>query len=111
MFSKLGKEPLCNGRPERAPHIKHFCFPLCWRCLFIVIGAFIGGIAIPKFHLHPIAMFFGGIALCIPCLIDGLVQRFTNYISSNLKRGITGFLAGLGFSAFAYGILALLKMI
>ena len=28
---------MCNGIAERAPHILGFCFPLCYRCTFIVI--------------------------------------------------------------------------
>ena len=111
MFSKLGKEPLCNGHAERAPHIKEFCFPLCWRCLSIVIGASVGGIIIPNCFFHPTAMLFAGVALCVPCLIDGLVQRATDYESTNRKRCITGLLAGIGFSIFAYGLIGFVQNI
>lgn len=27
---KVGKEPLCNGKAERAPYIFGKCFILCW---------------------------------------------------------------------------------
>jgi len=34
--------------------------------------------------------------LIIPCLIDGLLQASTDYVSSNPKRIVFGFLAGVG---------------
>ena len=36
-LSQFGSIPMCNGIAERAPHILGFCFPLCYRCTFIVI--------------------------------------------------------------------------
>ena len=36
--NEFGKAPLCNGRPERAPHLGTFVFPLCWRCTGVFVG-------------------------------------------------------------------------
>lgn len=92
-----GKYPICNKRPERAPHIAGFCFPLCWRCLSIAFGIIISTILIclikiEKDMIHILTLCI----LCIPCLIDGLLQYKTTYLSSNFKRCVTGLLAGFG---------------
>ena len=94
-FSNIGKRPICNGHPERAPHIGTFCFPLCWRCSSfslscLIITPFLNYIACS------LPVFFLSTLLCIPCLIDGVLQKCTDYQSSNKKRIITGGLAGIG---------------
>ncbi len=33
----------------------------------------------------------------LPLILDGTIQLFTNYESTNVKRLITGFLFGIGF--------------
>lgn len=97
VFQRIGKEPLCNGRPERAPHIGSFCFPLCWRCTAISLGA----IAMGFFNLsycfyHPLVGTIVALGLAMPCLADGLLQKYAKKESTNIRRILTGLLAGIG---------------
>lgn len=100
---KWGKVPLCNEKPERAPHIGKFCFPLCWRCLMIIIGLLTGSaiciFAYPGFLLCLLASI-----LVVPCLIDGLIQAKTDYVSTNVKRITFGYMAGIGMFLSLYAI-------
>ena len=98
---KWGKVPLCNEKAERAPHIGRFCFPLCWRCTMIMVGLIIGAFVCrcisPGIQTGLIFSI-----LIIPCLIDGLRQRYTSYVSTNLKRILFGFMAGVGMFVFTF---------
>lgn len=42
--------------------------------------------------------------LIIPCLIDGLRQRYTSYVSTNPKRILFGFMAGVGMFVFSFSL-------
>lgn len=110
ILSKIGKVPLCNGKPERAPHLGSFCFPLCWRCTSIIIGiALLNWIELSFFYSHITMGMLLSFMLLIPCIIDGLKQNFQNYESTNKRRIITGILAGCGFNVFCatlYGLLS-----
>lgn len=93
-FSQIGQIPLCNGIAERAPHIMGYCFPLCYRCTFIVIFFIITlwflyrkGIELPIWLL----------VFCLfPMIIDGGLQTFLGIMSDNLRRAMTGSLFGFG---------------
>jgi len=95
----IGKKPLCNKNPERAPWIFNFCFPLCWRCTSIVIGDVIGN-TIQLYLFRGKNYFIPGALLCIPCLVDYYLQSKDKYESTNLRRILTGFAAGIGISIF-----------
>lgn len=96
---KFGRTPFCNGRPERAPHIGTFCFPLCWRCTGIGIGVFVLSFCeLPVFYLHSADGMMLAMLLLTPCFLDGLSQTITDYESTNKKRFISGILAGIGFN-------------
>ena len=101
----FGKKPLCNGKPETAPHIGSFCFPLCWRCTALIISAVFATIIIYIFELFPTAnlrIIVVSIALVLPCLCDGMFSYFSDYKSNNYKRVITGLFAGPGLRILAY---------
>ena len=93
-----GKRPLCNGIPERAPHIGEFCFPICWRCLGISLGviilyvAYSLGLVDGNESIYIRLAILAGVA---PCLVDYLLQRWTRYTSNNPKRFIFGILSGM----------------
>ena len=92
----IGKVPLCNKKKERAPHIGSFCFFLCWRCTGVTIG---GVTAIILFHNEIFPRNTATLIICflgiVPAFVDGTVQKYTNYLSTNPKRLITGLLLGL----------------
>ena len=106
LLAKLGKEPLCNGRPDRAPHIGNFCFPLCWRCFSFLVGAIFASAIKTWVYWNNTVMVMIYILLAIPCLLDGGIQYLTEkYESTNMRRSIFGFMAGVGARMIAYSVI------
>lgn len=102
IVSIFGKEPLCNGRSERAPHLGSFCFPLCWRCTSILIGiALLNWVDLSWFFSHLIIGILLSLGLIVPCVVDGLRQYYQKCESTNERRIVTGILAGCGFNVSA----------
>lgn len=101
ILSKIGKEPLCNGRKERAPNINGFCFILCWRCTSLISSIIIcyiisyiitgNGYISMDFEERII----GGIML-IPTIVDGILQYKFEIESTNARRIILGIISGIG---------------
>ncbi|MDE6655387.1 MAG: DUF2085 domain-containing protein [Anaeroplasmataceae bacterium] len=102
-FIYFGKKPLCNLKEERAMHFGSFVFVLCYRCTFLIIGAFVSFFTmyIKKARILLFYILFSGL-LIVPCLLDGVLQLTTEYESTNLLRAMTGFCAGFGFGYFLY---------
>lgn len=93
-FSYLGKVPLCNKKPERAPKILGFCFLLCWRCLGLLVGGVIGSFMYMKeiinYKNNALFIFLlGG-----PFIIDISMQILRKQ-STNERRFLTGILLGI----------------
>lgn len=106
-FTYFGHIPFCNKRPERAFSINGFVFPLCCRCLCFFVGVYITVLSWLVFEKSfSKRLCVVAVLLILPCLIDGIVQTFTAYESTNLKRSIFGFLCGVGAGSIAYGILS-----
>lgn len=83
----------CHQMPERSFFIKGFQFPICARCTGIIIGELIAvllSIAYRKYSIFVLTMLF-------PMTIDGMVQFFTPYTSTNIRRLLTGILFGFSF--------------
>ncbi|RMD02317.1 DUF2085 domain-containing protein [Clostridium autoethanogenum] len=97
--NNLGKVPLCNGRPERAPYIFGRCFFLCWRCTMVMVFSIISTIAMQYIDVS-LAMSgtfrIIGVILMIPMIFDGSIQYFLKKDSTNVRRAITGSLFGIG---------------
>ena len=81
----------CHQMPERSFFIGDYQLPLCARCTGIVIGHVLG-IVVSFFHRLPFLCLLG----TIPLMVDGLVQEFTSYESTNRRRLCTGILYGFG---------------
>lgn len=82
----------CHQLPERSFFFKGRQFPLCARCTGILIGYIIGIIYILVFRdLHIVIE----LLLMIPLLIDGTGQYLGYFKSTNIRRLITGILAGI----------------
>lgn len=105
-FVYLGHIPFCNKKPERAFSVNGFVFPLCCRCFCFLIGVYTAVLSWLVSE-KPFGRYFWIIAVLfsLPCLIDGLLQTFTAYESTNVKRSIFGFLCGIGAGSMGYGIL------
>ena len=84
----------CHQMPERSFFIKGYQFPLCARCTGIAIGHFFAFIIAP-FHTFKLSI----VVLALPLALDGTIQYFTPYESSNTKRVISGFLYGFAFTS------------
>lgn len=93
-LSLIGTIPLCNGLPERAMHIGDFCFPLCYRCMFIVMMFFM--ILFIAYVYHKKVNLFFAVCMLVPMVIDGCLQTFMGVESTNIRRAITGALFGIG---------------
>lgn len=92
--------PICNGRPERAPHLFGRCFPLCWRCSAAAAGALVTVAAV---SFIPLATVFHrwvwpmiGAAMLLPMVVDGALQYAAKLESTNARRIVTGGLFGIG---------------
>lgn len=88
---------ICHGLPERSFKIKGHQFPVCARCTGIYLGSFSVICLVVIFNpvFNPI-IFFMGILMVIPALIDGFTQYFNCRESNNNLRFITGLIAGVG---------------
>ncbi|WP_304237979.1 DUF2085 domain-containing protein [Jiulongibacter sediminis] len=97
MKKQFGKTPLCNGKPERAPHLGSFCFPLCWRCTALLVGYFLGSVL--RFY-WPLNMTWSTrFMLMLPLAFDGFFSYYTPWHrSNNVLRILTGLICGFGFS-------------
>ena len=102
-LSMVGKVPLCNKKKERAPHIFGFCFPLCYRCTGILIGAVFALIT------HLAGIIPDNLTVCLLCvilmfplIIDGIRQSYFNQLSNNPIRMITGIAFGFSLSKIIF---------
>lgn len=82
----------CHQLPERSFFFKGHQFTLCARCTGILIGYIIGIIYILIFKDLRIIL---ELLLMVPLLIDGMGQYLGYFKSTNIRRLITGILAGI----------------
>lgn len=83
---------LCHRMPERSFFIKGYQFPVCARCTGILIGYIIGIIYI--IFCNKLGYILE-LILMLPILIDGIGQYRGYFVSTNIRRLITGILAGI----------------
>ncbi|MBM7584214.1 putative membrane protein [Bacillus pakistanensis] len=100
----------CHRIKERSLVLRGKQFPVCYRCMFLLIGMLC---VIPILYFRIIFSLDLAIPSCvalnIPMLMDGWTQRMDIRRSNNLLRAITGLCAGLGLSILSvstayYGI-------
>ncbi|WP_230980937.1 DUF2085 domain-containing protein [Rossellomorea arthrocnemi] len=89
----------CHRMPDRSLIVKDKQFPLCFRCMGILMGMIIG---IPStwllFHsLTSVHLLLAGL-LIFPLLVDGFTQKWEWRGSTNPLRLMTGLLCGMGLS-------------
>lgn len=84
---------------ERSFFFRGYQFPVCARCTGVVAGEIISvvmllcGVEIP---------YVPAFVLLLPLAIDGGVQYIKLWLSNNLRRVITGVLAGIGLTYLYY---------
>jgi uncharacterized membrane protein len=111
VLNKIGKVPLCNGKPERAPHVCGKCFILCWRCSMVVLFSIMVTLLITysKIFIMKIPFAIIALLLIVPMIVDGVAQYLLHKESNNSRRIITGSLFGCGIAILAYQCMELLR--
>ena len=89
----------CHKRKERSLVIGGRQFPMCYRCMTILLGYLA---VVPLLLLATDVSFFKmvlfGILLNIPMVVDGYSQLRGWRVSNNFLRSITGLISGIGMS-------------
>lgn len=81
----------CHQLDERSFHMGVRKFPVCARCTGIYVGALVS--IVISFWLQSPILFA---AMLLPMILDGTIQYFTKYRSTNSKRFVTGVVFGYG---------------
>ena len=82
----------CHCRSDRSFHHNGHQFPLCARCTGELIGIIVG---VVLFYFWKPTIIIS-LAMMVPLILDGFIQRLTSYESTNFRRLFTGFLFGIG---------------
>ena len=91
----------CHRMPERSFFFRGHKFPICARCTGILIGYIIGILYL--IFYNKLGYIFE-LLLMVPLLIDGIGQYRGYFVSTNIRRLITGILGGIS-------LICLLRMI
>lgn len=89
------RKPLCNGKPETAPHICGCTFLLCWRCTGAVCGLIVFFLFEKIFLDNCSSLFI--CFLCIPAVVDFYLNKYELKKPNNMLRFFTGVLLGMSF--------------
>lgn len=89
---KWGNKFGCHQRPERSFSIYGYQFPVCARCLGIILSSLTAYIMFPvKKVSMKICLLLGSIMI-----VDGLAQYLGIMESTNKRRFVTGCMGGFG---------------
>jgi uncharacterized membrane protein len=89
---KIGTALQCHQMPERSFFWKEYQFPVCARCLGMLIGHLLG-VTILLFYKFSLVL---AIAFCLITFIDWFLQYLGILESTNWRRLMTGILGGIG---------------
>jgi len=103
-FFQIGAMGGCHQLPERSFRIYDMQFPVCSRCTGVYLGQLFGIILINN-NVH-IDLKTSVVFLAV-MLIDWLIQYIKVKESNNLRRLITGLMAGIGLISLNHHILKL----
>ena len=87
--------PICHQYPTRSLWILNRPFALCSRCFSGYFGLGVGFLFFLSQNNYLKRLIFG-VGLLSPGVLDGLMQLWTSYESTNIIRFFTGFSGGLG---------------
>lgn len=106
---KFGAKLGCHQISDRSFSYKGYQFPLCARCTGVVLGELLSIITI----LCSVRIdFIYAVALVIPLAIDGGLQYIKIWHSNNVRRVITGIVAGFGLTyVYAYSFISIVRTI
>lgn len=83
----------CHRLPSRSLHICGKQFPVCTRCMAILLGYLAIPVLLSGNFYSPLYL---GVLLNVPMLVDGYTQLKKWRESNNLLRFVTGLLSGIG---------------
>lgn len=109
--NSIGREPLCNHRPDRGLYIRGFCLPLCARCTGILAGAIAASTVRQVLDIHEAGLLplILSLVMIAPTGIDGLVEYGFGIESNNPRRLVTGLIAGAGCVVLELAVVSLLR--
>lgn len=87
----------CHKRPDRSFHFKGKKFPVCARCTGLGVGYISSFVILLLAGMFDIWFVF---LLILPMVIDGVGQLLKKWKSNNIRRFITGLMAGMGILFF-----------
>lgn len=87
----------CHRKRERSLVIKGKQFPVCFRCMSILLGYIA---VIPLYNLSIEFPIYIAVLMNIPMLMDGYTQLKGWRESTNVLRTITGLMSGIGQAMF-----------
>lgn len=91
----------CHKMPDRSFHFKGKQFPVCARCTGLGVGY------ISSFFVLSLAGLFNiwiAFLLILPMVVDGIGQLLKKWKSNNIRRFITGLIAGIGILYFFFNL-------
>lgn len=94
----------CHCKAERSFYYHGKKFPICARCTGQLIGMILAIILFRIIYPSSIMIWIG---FLIPLIIDGTIQKVTDYESTNLRRLWTGILFGCGLTTLIFRSIAL----
>ena len=99
---RVGRFLGCHQMYDRSFFIKGYQFPVCARCTGVIVAQILTIIAIiVGFRISSLY----SILLLIPMAIDWSLQYFQVLISTNIRRLISGLLAGIGLTYIYFYII------
>ena len=101
---RLGQKLHCHQMPERSFFWKGYQFPICARCLGVIIGHLFGVISLFLFEF-PIKL---SIIFLFIMFLDWFIQYVGILESTNARRLVTGILGGFGLIVFPISLVKIL---
>ena len=105
---ECGKKLGCHQMPDRSFFFKGYQFPVCARCTGVILGEIIAIVVLLFVRIY----YWIAILCLIPIGIDWGLQFFNILKSDNVRRVITGTIAGFGLTyIYFYFFIAILDLI
>ncbi len=103
---KLGALTGCHQKYERSFHFFGCQFFVCARCTGIAVGQFLALLSVAYYKNASLSLLFIWAAVSVSALaVDGLGQLWGYWVSTNLRRFVTGLFSGFCFVAFIVGFI------
>lgn len=92
----------CHQMPSRSYFVFGYQFPLCARCMGILFGEIL--VCVLVLFDKSLDLLYA-LGLIMPTAIDGILQLKGFYESNNIRRLVTGVIAGIGIGYIIYDLL------